>query len=133
MMTSSKQDARHPQARRIAGDTGAADRPITAGVGGTGGSQALAWAAEYAVRTGASLVLLQVVVPGSPLDRSIGDPSHAEVDLIDPALARALTAAQARLGGHRAVLKIRSGEPSECLTEASAGARLLVIGDGAGG
>lgn len=133
MMTRSEQKTAHPAARRTTGATVTVDRPIAAGVGGTGGSQALAWAVEYTARTGESLVLLQVVAPGSPLDRSISDPTHAEVELIDPPLAHALTTTQARLGGHRAILKIRGGEPSACLTEASAGARLLVIGDGAGG
>jgi nucleotide-binding universal stress UspA family protein len=108
-------------------------RPIAAGVGGAGGWRALAWASDQAESTGGRLVLLHVCVPGSPLDRATGDPTRAEVELIDPPLARALAAARRRLGGHRAILKIRSGEPSACLAEVSAGTRLLVIGDGEGG
>jgi nucleotide-binding universal stress UspA family protein len=106
---------------------------IAVGVGGTGSWQALAWAAEQAEHTGARLALLHVCMPGSPLDRATGDPTVAEIELIDPPLARAYTKARARLGGRRAVLKVRSGEPSLRLVDASAGVRLLVIGDGAGG
>jgi nucleotide-binding universal stress UspA family protein len=108
-------------------------RAVAVGIGGAGGWQALSWAAEEAERTGARLVLLHVCVPGSPLDRTIGDPTPAEVELVDPPLARALAKSRARLGGQRAVLKIRSGEPSLRLVDASAGAGLLVIGAGEDG
>jgi nucleotide-binding universal stress UspA family protein len=106
---------------------------IAAGIGGAGGWQALRWAAEHAERTGARLALLHVCLPSSPLDRLDGDPTAAEVELIDPPLARALASVQGRLGARRAVLKIRSGEPSLRLVDASAAVRLLVIGDGEGG
>lgn len=110
------------------------DRSVAAGFGGAGGSQALAWAAEEAELTGSRLVLLHVCIPGSPLDRTTGDPTPAEVELIDPPLARALTRTRARLGGgRRAILKIRSGEPATRLVEATTGVRLLVIGAGEGG
>jgi nucleotide-binding universal stress UspA family protein len=119
--------AERPSLRRTAG------RPIAAGVGGTGGWQALGWATEQAELTAERLVLLHVCVPGSPLDRTTGDPTQAEVELIDPPLARAVANTRMRLGGHRASLRIRSGEPEACLTDASAGVSLLVVGDGAGG
>lgn len=106
---------------------------IAVGIGGTGGWQALGWAAEHAERTGARLALLHVCVPYSPLDRISGDPTAAEVELIDPPLARAYANVQGRLGNRRTVLKIRSGEPSLRLVDASAAVRLLVIGDGEGG
>jgi nucleotide-binding universal stress UspA family protein len=108
-------------------------RSVAVGVGGTGGWQALAWACEEAERSGASLVLLHVCAPGSPLDRKTSDPTPAEVELIDPPLARALANARARLGGQRVALKVRSGEPSVRLVDASAGVSLLVIGYGEGG
>jgi len=107
--------------------------PIAAGVGGAGGWRALSWAAELAARTGEHLILLHVCVPGSPLDRLVSDPTPAQVEVVDPALARACTTVRARLGHDRATLKIRAGSPSERLTDTSAGARLLVIGDGEGG
>ena len=107
-------------------------RPIAVGVGGAGGWQALAWAAEEADRTGVRLVLLHVCVPGSPLERH-GDLTPAEVELTDPPLARALANTRARLGGQRAALQIRGGDPTACLVDASAGAGLLVIGAGEGG
>jgi len=108
-------------------------RPIAVGVGGAGGWQALAWAAEEADRTGVRLVLLHFCVPGSPLARRTGEPTPAEVELIDPPLARALANVRARLGGQRVALRVRAGDPAECLIEASAGAGLLVIGAGEGG
>ncbi|MCU7729499.1 universal stress protein [Actinoplanes sp. KI2] len=107
--------------------------PIAAGVGGAGGWRALTWAAEFAAHTGERLILLHVCVPGSPLDRTVNDPTPAEVEVVDPALARAYTTVRDRLGHERTVLKIRAGSPSEQLADASAGARLLVIGDGEGG
>jgi nucleotide-binding universal stress UspA family protein len=106
---------------------------IGVGYGGVGGSQALSWAVEEAERTDARLVLLHVCVPGAPLDRATGDPAPTVVELIDPPLARALARTRARLGGRRADLKIRSGEPSVRLVDASVGVLLLVIGAGEGG
>ncbi len=108
-------------------------RAIAIGLGGAGSWQALAWAVEESERTHTRLVLMHVCVPGSPLDRWTGDPTAAEVELIDPNLARALGNARARLGGRRAVLKIRSGDPASRLVEASTGVGLLVIGAGEGG
>jgi nucleotide-binding universal stress UspA family protein len=107
--------------------------PIAAGIGGSGGWRALAWAADLAVQTGERLVLLHVCVPGSPLDRLSGEPAPAEVEVADAALARAYATVQARLGRSRAVLKIDAGVPADRLVEVSAGVRLLVIGDGEGG
>jgi len=106
---------------------------IAVGIGGAGGWPALSWATEQAERTGARLALVHVCVPGSPLDRLTGDPTAAEVEVVDPPLARAFANVQARLGTRRTVLKIRSGEPSLRLVDASASVRLLVIGDGEGG
>jgi nucleotide-binding universal stress UspA family protein len=107
--------------------------PIAAGIGGAGGWRALTWATDLAATTGERLVLLHVCTPGSPLDRFVSDPGAAEVEIVDPALARAYTAVGARLGRARTVLKIHAGEPAERLVDVSAGARLLVIGDGEGG
>jgi len=109
------------------------DRPVAAGVGGVGGWQALAWAVEEAEQTGAPLVLLHVCTPGSPLDRMTSEPTTAEVELADPALAHAVVNTRTRLGGQRVALHVRSGDPSIHLVDASAGADLLVIGAGSGG
>ncbi|MEV4703022.1 universal stress protein [Actinoplanes sp. NPDC049316] len=109
------------------------DASIAVGVGGAGGEQALAWAAEEAERAGARLVLLHVCAPGSPLDRAGGDAPAAAVELADPALARAYASMQTRLGGHRVSLRVRAGDPVSLLVEASAGVRLLAIGAGGNG
>jgi nucleotide-binding universal stress UspA family protein len=106
---------------------------IAVGIGGAGAWQALGWATEQAERTGARLALVHVCVPYSPLDRLAGDPTAAEVEPIDPPLARAFANVQARLGARRTILKILGGEPSLRLVDASAAVRLLVIGDGEGG
>jgi nucleotide-binding universal stress UspA family protein len=108
-------------------------RAIAIGLGGAGSWQALAWAIEESERTRTRLVLMHVCAPASPLDRYTGDPTAAEVELIDPNLARALGNARTRLGGHRVALKIRSGDPAVRLVEASAREGLLVIGAGEGG
>jgi nucleotide-binding universal stress UspA family protein len=106
---------------------------IAVGVGGAGSWQALAWAAEEAERTAARLVLLHVCAPGSPLDRTTGAPTSAQVELIDPPLARAYASTQTRLGGQRVALRISSGQPAARLAAASASVRLLVVGAGEGG
>ncbi|MBM2616381.1 universal stress protein [Actinoplanes sp. LDG1-06] len=106
---------------------------IAVGVGGAGCWQAFAWALDEAERSGDRLVLLHVCVPGSPLARLTGEPAPAAVEIVDRALARALTSARKRLGARRADLRIRTGEPSAVLVGASAGVRLLVVGAGEGG
>ncbi|GAA2565032.1 universal stress protein [Winogradskya consettensis] len=108
-------------------------RSIAVGVGGAGSWPALAWAADEAEQTGARLVLLHVCAPGSPLDRPTGRPTPAEVELVDPPLARAYAKTQTRLGGQWVALQIRSGEPSAALVDASIGVRLLIVGAGEGG
>jgi nucleotide-binding universal stress UspA family protein len=107
-------------------------RSIGVGVGGAGGWQALAWAADQAERTGTRLVLLHVCAPGSPLVRVTGEPVPAELELIDPPLARAFTKTRERLGGKRVALRIFSGDASARLVDASAGVGLLVVGAGGG-
>ena len=108
-------------------------RTVAAGVGGAGGWQALAWAAEEADRAGARLVIVHVCRPGSPLDRLAGEPTPALVELSDPPLARAAGAVRTRLGGHRVALKIRTGDAATALIDASSGVEVLVIGAGTSG
>jgi nucleotide-binding universal stress UspA family protein len=107
--------------------------PIGVGIGGSGGSPALAWAAEQAAWTNTPLVLVHACTPGSPLERLASGPAPAELELIDPPLARAYAKTRARLGGRRVALRIFGGDPSDRLVDASAGVRLLVIGAGGGG
>lgn len=104
------------------------DGSIAVGFGGVGGSEALAWATEEAERTDSRLILVHVCVPGSPLEGT----TRADIELIDPPLARAYAKTQTRLGGNRVALHIRSGEPAARLVDESAGVRLLVIGSGDG-
>ncbi|GAB1640348.1 universal stress protein [Krasilnikovia sp. MM14-A1259] len=107
---------------------------VAAGVGGAGGWQTLAWAAEQAItRSGARLELLRVTEPGAPLAGLAGEPAPALLELTDPALSRALSATRTQLGGHRVRLRILVGDPGTALTGASAGADLLVIASGGSG
>jgi nucleotide-binding universal stress UspA family protein len=105
-------------------------RTVAVGIGGRGGWQALAWAIAEAERAGARLVIVHSCAPGSPLDRYPGDPTTAQVELADPALARAVSAIRTTLGGHRVDLKIRSTEPGLALVDASYRADLVVVGAG---
>lgn len=109
------------------------DYAIGVGIGGSGGSPALGWAAEQAESAGTHLVLVHVCTPGSPLEHLTIGHAPAELELIDPPLARAYTRTRARLGGRRVALRIFGGSPSDRLVDASAGVRLLVIGAGGGG
>lgn len=108
-------------------------RTVAVGFGGAGGSQALAWASEEALQTTAPLQLLYACPRGSPLARRPGTPPMARVELVDPPLARAVSAARARLGSRRVSLRILEGDPGTALAHACAGAGLLVIGAGGGG
>jgi nucleotide-binding universal stress UspA family protein len=100
---------------------------VAAGVGGTGGWQALAWATHEADESQARLMLLRVSPSGSPLAALTGQPPVDRLERADPELARAVRATITRPGGQR-VLRVLTGEPGTALAEASAGADLLVIG-----
>jgi nucleotide-binding universal stress UspA family protein len=102
-------------------------RTVAAGVGGTGGWRALAWAAREADESRARLVLLRVSPSGSPLAALAGRPPVRRLERADPELARAVAATGARPGGHRE-LRILAGEPETALAAAATGADLLVIG-----
>jgi len=111
----------------------AALHAVAVGVGGAGGGHALAWASEQALRTSSRLVLLHACPPGSPLARQPGTPPMAQVELVDPPLARAASAARTKLGHRNVSLRILEGDPGTALVDASAGASILVIGTGGGG
>lgn len=106
---------------------------VAVGVGGAGGGHALAWAGEQALRTGARLVLLHACPPSSPLARQPGTPPLARIELVDPPLARAISAARGKLGGRNVSLRILDGDPGTALVQAAEGAGMLVVGAGGGG
>ncbi|GAB1691680.1 universal stress protein [Krasilnikovia sp. M28-CT-15] len=107
---------------------------VAAGVGGAGGWQTLAWAAEQATsQTGLRLELLRVAEPESRLAGLAGEPAPALLELADPPLSRALSATRTQLGGQRVHLRILVGDPGTALAAASSGADLLVIGSGGSG
>jgi nucleotide-binding universal stress UspA family protein len=108
-------------------------RTVAVGVGGAGGGHALAWAGEQALRTASRLVLLHACPPSSPLTQQPGTPPMAQLELVDPPLARAVCAARSKLGSHNVSLRILQGDPGVALVEASVDAAMLVIGTGGGG
>jgi nucleotide-binding universal stress UspA family protein len=107
-------------------------RTIAVGLGGAGGTTALAWAADEAARCGARLLLLRVSPSCSPLARFTGDPPHERLELVDPRLAR-IVAAACHAGVEERVLRIVVGEPGPALAQAARTADLLVIGSGGRG
>lgn len=101
---------------------------IVAGIGGTNGWHALAWAADEAFTTGARLVLCHACPPDSPLATRGRNAPIGLVELVDPPLARALASARTRLGGDRVTLRIIPGRPADALLAAARDADLLVVG-----
>lgn len=108
-------------------------RTLAAAVGAASGWQALAWAAEEAEMERARLAIVHVCPPDSALRRLSGEPTAALVELSDPAMARAVGAIRARLGGHRVALNIRTGDPATALIDASTAVDLLAVGWGTSG
>jgi nucleotide-binding universal stress UspA family protein len=121
----------------VAGLDGTTPHPppahLAVGVGGAGGWYALAWAGERALRSASRLVILHASPPQSPLARRPGVPSIGLVELVDPPLARAVSAARAKLGNRNVSLRILDGDPGAALAEATTDAGMLVIGAGGGG
>jgi nucleotide-binding universal stress UspA family protein len=103
-------------------------RTVVAGVGGSGGWSALAWAADEAAATGARLVVCHVCPVTSALAGMAGTVAPGRLELADPALARAVATVRTRLGGNRVTLTVQTGRPGPALTRASVDADLVVIG-----
>jgi nucleotide-binding universal stress UspA family protein len=102
---------------------------IAVGVGGTDASwPTLAWAVADAAVTGARLLVTHVPLPDSPLRKHGHRVRLAELELADPPLARAISAARDRLGGHRVELAIAHGHVGEALVLAADDADLMVLG-----
>jgi nucleotide-binding universal stress UspA family protein len=101
---------------------------ILVGLGGSGGSGALAWATDEAAATGGRLVVCHACGPDSPLAVPTPTPAHGALELFDPALARAVATTRARLGGDRVALRVPMGRPGPVLVAAAAQADLAVLG-----
>jgi nucleotide-binding universal stress UspA family protein len=102
---------------------------VAVGVGGGDASwSTLAWAVDDAAVVGGRLLVCHVCSPDSPLASVRGRPSMATVELADPSLARAIAAAQTRLGGHRVELIVATGHVGAALAAAADRADLLVVG-----
>lgn len=101
---------------------------VAVGAGGAGGWQALNWATGEAAATGAHLAVYRVCRPDFPLANTGKGLSLAQVELADPALARAVAAVRTQLGGHHVSLSFLTGDPGRELTRVAEGADLMVIG-----
>jgi len=101
---------------------------IVVGLGGSDGWHALAWATNEAATVGGRLVLCRACRPDSALAERGVTGSIRQLEVVDPALARAVGTARARLGGDRVDLRIGPGRPGQVLVEAAADADLAVIG-----
>jgi nucleotide-binding universal stress UspA family protein len=101
---------------------------IVAGLGGTNGWHALAWAADQAMSTGGRLVLCHACPPQSPLAGRGPNAPIGLLELADPQLARAVASARARLGGNRVALQVRPGHAEAVLLDAARTADLVVVG-----
>lgn len=101
---------------------------IVVGLGGSGGWHALAWATNEAAATGGRLVLCHACQPGSALAGRGPVLRMGLLEVVDPALARAVGSARSRLGGDRVTLRIQAGRPGPLLVQAAADADLAVIG-----
>jgi nucleotide-binding universal stress UspA family protein len=102
---------------------------IVVGVGGTDASwQTLAWAVSDAGVGGARLLVCHVCPPDSTLAVRGPNVPMSILELADPPLARAISAARDRLGGHRVELAIAHGHVGEALVSAAVRADLVVVG-----
>lgn len=101
---------------------------IVVGLGGTNGWQALAWATEHAIDTGAALVLCHACRADSPLTTRGRASSISLLELADPALARAVAHTRMRLGGHRVTVQVEAVRPAALLLDVARTANLVVIG-----
>jgi nucleotide-binding universal stress UspA family protein len=98
------------------------------GVGGDNSWQTLAWAVADATVTGGRLLVSHVCRPDSGLASHRGQIPLAVLELTDPPLARAIAAARDRLGGHRVVLNIATGNVGDALVRAAEAADVVVLG-----
>jgi nucleotide-binding universal stress UspA family protein len=101
---------------------------IAVGVGSDRGWAALGWAVSEAAATGGRLVVCHVVPADSPLANRPGGVPLSLLELVAPALARAVAAARTRLGGNRVTLTVRAGRPGKALVSVAADARMLALG-----
>lgn len=106
----------------------AATTTVVAVDGQPAGWQALAWASDEVNRAGGRLLICRVYPPGGAASALTTSPSLAALELADPTLARAVAACRARLGGDRALVTVRVGDPVHYLVQVAQRATLLVVG-----
>jgi nucleotide-binding universal stress UspA family protein len=90
---------------------------------------AMSWAVVEAGRNGGRLVVCYACTAGSPLAGPGAGARMALLEVVEPALARAVAAARVQLGGAQRLTVVPRGEPpGEALVGLAHGADLLVVG-----
>lgn len=104
---------------------------IAVGVDGRpGGWQALSWAAEEALSSGASLLVCRYYAPGGAGAALPPDPAPDRLGLADPHFAEVVVGLAARLGGDRVQVRVGSGDPLHLLRRIAEQVGLMVLGAG---
>jgi nucleotide-binding universal stress UspA family protein len=88
----------------------------------------LGWAVEEAAVTGGRLVVCHACRPWSPAAAKGLTVPIAVLEMADPGLARAVTAARVRLGADRVALRITPGQPEPLLLDEAGRAAVVVLG-----
>ena len=78
-------------------------------------STALSWAVAESAGSGRSLVVCYACRPDSALAAAGAVVRMALLELVEPALARAIAAARLRLGGDRVTVMVRAEAPEDLL------------------
>lgn len=105
---------------------------IVVGAGGRSADAAgwptIAWAVAEALVTRHRLLICHVCDPDSPLARYAGPVPMGALEVAEPSLTRAVTAARRMLGGNRVDVTVRCGHPGRELVTTATGAVMLVVG-----
>lgn len=105
------------------------DRGIVVGICATeAAGRTLAWALREAATTGAHLTVVRADVPRDELVRAAPRGSVAALEVLEPALARAVAAARLTLGEHRVSIVVERGAAGEVLADVAARDDLVVVG-----
>jgi nucleotide-binding universal stress UspA family protein len=102
---------------------------IVVGISGSeNAGRTLAWGLREAAAAGCDVTVVRADVPRRFAERSVGTGSVKALELIDPALARAVVAARLTMGEPRVAVVVDSGPAGEVLLSVATPDDLIVIG-----
>ena len=102
---------------------------IVVGVSGSeNAGRTLAWALREAATSGCDITVVRADAPRRSADRGAGAGTVKVLELIDPALARAVVAARLTLGEQRVAVVVDPGHAGDVLLSVATPEDLLVIG-----